>query len=149
MSEADAAAALRLDRAVAHPARETVLPGPTGESNKLTFTPREPVLCLGPSSAAALQQAEAIRALGGHAIEAEGLDPQALARLTGFSGAIWWGNVDGARVRAKALASRKGPILPLIGTLPDAGHALLERHVCIDTTASGGNAQLLAEVSGG
>ena len=30
----------------------------------------------------------------------------------------------------------------------DAGHALLERHVCIDTTASGGNAQLLAEVSG-
>ncbi|EKD61282.1 MAG: Delta-1-pyrroline-5-carboxylate dehydrogenase, partial [uncultured bacterium] len=36
---------------------------------------------------------------------------------------------------------------PLIGGMPDAGHALLERHVCIDTTASGGNAQLLAEVS--
>jgi len=27
---------------------------------------------------------------------------------------------------------------------PDAGHAYLERHLCIDTTASGGNAQLLA-----
>jgi RHH-type proline utilization regulon transcriptional repressor/proline dehydrogenase/delta 1-pyrroline-5-carboxylate dehydrogenase len=25
-------------------------------------------------------------------------------------------------------------------------HVRLERHVCIDTTASGGNAQLLAEV---
>ena len=47
-----------------------------------------------------------------------------------------------------ALAARRGPILPLIGGMPDAGHALLERHVCIDTTASGGNAQLLAEVSG-
>ena len=56
--------------------------------------------------------------------------------------------VDGARARARALAARKGPILPLIGTLPDRGHAMLERHVCIDTTASGGNAQLLAEVSG-
>ena len=47
-----------------------------------------------------------------------------------------------------ALAQRAGPILPLIGGAPDAGHARLERHVCIDTTASGGNAQLLAEVSG-
>ena len=46
--------------------------------------------------------------------------------------------------RARALAARKGPILPLIGTKPDAGHALLERHVCIDTTASGGNARLTA-----
>jgi RHH-type proline utilization regulon transcriptional repressor/proline dehydrogenase/delta 1-pyrroline-5-carboxylate dehydrogenase len=95
-----------------------------------------------------LAQAEAIRALGGHAIEAPGLDPTALSRLSGFSGAIWWGDIDGARARARALAARKGPILPLIGTLPDRGHAMLERHVCIDTTASGGNAQLLAEVSG-
>jgi RHH-type transcriptional regulator, proline utilization regulon repressor / proline dehydrogenase / delta 1-pyrroline-5-carboxylate dehydrogenase len=30
---------------------------------------------------------------------------------------------------------------------PDAAHAFLERHLCIDTTASGGNAQLLAEVA--
>mgnify|MGYP006192848185 FL=1 len=125
-----------------------MLPGPTGESNRLTFVPRAPLLCLGPSPATALAQAEAIRALGGHAIEAPGLDPAALSRLSGFSGAIWWGDNDGARARARALAARKGPILPLIGTLPDRGHAMLERHVCIDTTASGGNAQLLAEVSG-
>ena len=146
--EAEVAASLRLDRATAHPARALVLPGPTGESNRLTFVPRAPVLCLGPSAAAALEQAEAIRALGGHAIEAAGLDPAALSRLDGFSGAIWWGDMDGARIRARALAARKGPILPLIGTVPDAAHAMLERHVCIDTTASGGNAQLLAEVAG-
>ncbi len=146
--EAEVAASLRLDRATAHPARALVLPGPTGESNRLTFVPRAPVLCLGPSAAAALEQAEAIRALGGHAIEAAGLDPAALSRLDGFSGAIWWGDMVGARIRARALAARKGPILPLIGTVPDAADAMLERHVCIDTTASGGNAQLLAEVAG-
>lgn len=146
--EAEVAASLRLDRATAHPERALVLPGPTGESNRLTLVPRAPVLCLGPSAAAALHQAEAVRALGGHAVEAPGLVPLALARLEGFSAAIWWGDEAGAQARAKALAGRKGPILPLIGTLPDVGHVLLERHVCIDTTASGGNAQLLAEVSG-
>ena len=88
-----------------------------------------------------------MRALGGLAVEAPGLDPAALARLSGFAGAILWG-ADG-RAYAQALAGRHGPILPLIGGLPDAAHVALERHVCIDTTASGGNAQLLAKVSEG
>ena len=147
MPEAEVTAQLRLDRKLAHPVQAVVLPGPTGESNRLTASPRAPLLCLGPGAATALAQAEAVRALGGHAVEASGLAPLALARLDGFSGALWWGDVDGGRERAKALAARKGPILPLIGGMPDAGHVLLERHVCIDTTASGGNAQLLAEVS--
>ena len=146
-TEAEIAAQLRSDRALAHSAAARVLPGPTGESNRLTTVPRTPVLCLGPSAATALAQAEAIRALGGHAVEAPGLPVAALTSLQGFSGAVWWGDAAGARSRATALAARKGPILPLIGGMPDAGHALLERHVCIDTTASGGNAQLLAEVS--
>jgi RHH-type transcriptional regulator, proline utilization regulon repressor / proline dehydrogenase / delta 1-pyrroline-5-carboxylate dehydrogenase len=123
------------------------LPGPTGESNRLTFTPRAPVLCLGPGQATALAQADAIRKLGGRAVEAPSLAAASLIRLDGFSGAIWWGDADQGRHYAMALAGRKGPILPLIGGMPDAAHALLERHVCIDTTASGGNAQLLAEVS--
>ena len=147
-TEAEVTAQVRLDRRTAHPAHARVLPGPTGESNRLTAVPRPPVLCLGPSAATALAQAEAIRALGGHAVEAPGLAPLALTRLDGFSGAVWWGDKVGGRVRAQALAARPGPILPLIGGMPDAAHALLERHVCIDTTASGGNAQLLAEVSG-
>ncbi len=122
------------------------MPGPTGESNRLTLTPRAPVLCLGPGRAAALQQAEAVRKLGGHAVEAPGLDPQALTKLQGFSGAVWWGETEAGRPFAQALAQREGPILPLIAA-PDAGHAYLERHLCIDTTASGGNAQLLAAVA--
>ena len=147
VTEADVVAALRLDRK-SGPVEARVLPGPTGESNRLTAVARAPVLCLGPTATAALQQAEAVRALGGHAVEAAGLPDEALTRLLGFSGAVWWGDLAGGRIRVQALARRAGPILPLIGGRPDAGHALIERHVCIDTTASGGNAQLLAEVSG-
>uniref|UniRef100_UPI00286B4CA0 bifunctional proline dehydrogenase/L-glutamate gamma-semialdehyde dehydrogenase PutA n=1 Tax=Tabrizicola sp. TaxID=2005166 RepID=UPI00286B4CA0 len=145
-AEADLARTLSAPRA--HLAdRSLNLPGPTGESNRLTLTARAPVLCLGPGAAATLQQAEAIRKLGGHATEAPGLPAEALTRLQGFSAALWWGDAAAARLYAQALAARTGPILPLIGDMPDAAHALLERHVCIDTTASGGNAQLLAEVS--
>jgi RHH-type proline utilization regulon transcriptional repressor/proline dehydrogenase/delta 1-pyrroline-5-carboxylate dehydrogenase len=122
------------------------MPGPTGESNRLTLTPRAPLLCLGPGRATALAQAEAVRKLGGHAVEAPGLPPEALAKLAGFSGAIWWGEAEAGRPYAQALARRKGPILPLIAA-PDVGHVHLERHLCIDTTASGGNAQLLAAVA--
>ena len=119
------------------------LPGPTGESNRLTLTPRAPLICLGPGRAAAADQAQMVRNLGGHAVEAPGLPAAALGTLQGFSGALWWGDAATARALVQALASRVGPILPLIGA-PDAGHACLERHLCIDTTASGGNAQLLA-----
>ena len=122
------------------------MPGPTGESNRLSLTPRLPILCLGPGRAAALQQAETVRKLGGHAVEAPGLPAEALTTLQGFSGAIWWGEAEAGRAHAQALAQRKGPILPLIA-MPDAGHAHLERHLCTDTTASGGNAQLLAAVA--
>ena len=123
------------------------LPGPTGESNRLHLTPRAPLLCLGPGAEAALAQAESVRQLGGHAVEAPDVAPEALTRLSGFSGALWWGAADTARAYARALAARSGPILPLIGGLPDRAHVAHERHICIDTTASGGNARLLAAVA--
>ncbi|MEO6299864.1 MAG: bifunctional proline dehydrogenase/L-glutamate gamma-semialdehyde dehydrogenase PutA, partial [Paracoccaceae bacterium] len=130
-TEADVAAELRLDLPIAaHEAR--VLPGPTGESNRLTAVARAPLLCLGPSAATAMAQGQAVRTLGGHAVEAPGLAIEALPRLDGFSGAIWWGDEAGAQVRAQALAARKGPIVPLIGGMPDVGHVVMERHVCID-----------------
>jgi RHH-type transcriptional regulator, proline utilization regulon repressor / proline dehydrogenase / delta 1-pyrroline-5-carboxylate dehydrogenase len=144
-NEATIRAALSFAPPVSGPVATHDLPGPTGESNRLSDWARDPLLCLGPSPEAALAQAEAVRRLGGRAIEAPGLPADALQRLTGFSGALWWG--QGGRDHARALASRNGPILPLIGDMPDTAHAVLERHVCIDTTASGGNAQLLAEVS--
>jgi RHH-type proline utilization regulon transcriptional repressor/proline dehydrogenase/delta 1-pyrroline-5-carboxylate dehydrogenase len=60
---------------------------------------------------------------------------------------LHWGGAEQARPHAVALAQRQGPILSLITGQPDAAHLRLERHICIDTTASGGNAQLLAQAA--
>jgi RHH-type transcriptional regulator, proline utilization regulon repressor / proline dehydrogenase / delta 1-pyrroline-5-carboxylate dehydrogenase len=124
------------------------LPGPTGESNRLRLSPRAPALCLGPGAEAEATQVEAVRMLGGRTLAAGGTVPtEWLTRARGFSSVIWWGDADTARAIAKALAAREGPILPLITAMPDRAHVLTERHLCVDTTASGGNAQLLAAVS--
>ena len=121
-----------------------VLPGPTGESNRLGYYRRPALLCLGPGAEAARAQAEAVRALGGAAVEATGaVAPEVLTMLAGVSGAIWWGDVDTGRHYARALARRDGPILPLVTGRPDKGHVAHERHVCVDTTAAGGNTALL------
>lgn len=144
--ETEVVAALRAAPAAAGPV-SVDLPGPTGESNRLTTIARAAVICLGPTAAAATAQAAAIRGFGGVAVEAPSLEAGVLARLEGISGAVWWGGAEAGRDYAQALAGRSGAILPLIGGKPDAGHARLERNVCIDTTASGGNAQLLMEVA--
>lgn len=121
------------------------LPGPTGESNRLSSYPREPMLCMGPGAEAAKKQAEIVQSLGGQAILATGkLPASALATLRDVSGAIWWGDAAQARSYDQALAQRDGPILPLITGRPDAARVLGERHVCVDTTAAGGNAALLS-----
>ncbi|MEO0567239.1 MAG: bifunctional proline dehydrogenase/L-glutamate gamma-semialdehyde dehydrogenase PutA [Pseudomonadota bacterium] len=137
----------RLDEAKAKmglPSQTLTLPGPTGESNRLTTSPRSPVLCLGPGEDLAAEQAKVIARLGGKSVCAAGsISPNALQSLKGFSGVIWWGDADQARAYALALSEREGPILPLITGMPDAGHVLHERHVCVDTTAAGGNAALL------
>jgi RHH-type proline utilization regulon transcriptional repressor/proline dehydrogenase/delta 1-pyrroline-5-carboxylate dehydrogenase len=128
------------------PLRQIDLPGPTGESNRLTLVPRAPFLCLGPGAEAAKAQLAAVEALGGQAVPVGGdLAPTALTSLQGFAGALWWGDAETARAYTRALADRKGAILPLVTAMPDLGHVAQERHICIDTTASGGNAALLAE----
>ncbi|MGV6805677.1 MAG: bifunctional proline dehydrogenase/L-glutamate gamma-semialdehyde dehydrogenase PutA [Ruegeria sp.] len=120
------------------------MPGPTGESNRLTEYVRAPLLCLGPGAEAAKTQAAAVQALGGSAIPAQGaLDLHRLENLPGISGVIWWGDETTARQIELHLARRSGPILPLIPGMPDASRVLAERHVCVDTTAAGGNAALL------
>ena len=82
--------------------------------------------------------------MGGVAVAAHGkIAPEDLTALEGISAAVWWGDEDTARAYRAALAKRDGPIVSLVTGTPDKGHARAERHVCIDTTASGGNAQLL------
>jgi RHH-type proline utilization regulon transcriptional repressor/proline dehydrogenase/delta 1-pyrroline-5-carboxylate dehydrogenase len=121
-----------------------LLPGPTGESNRLTLRPRAPLLCLGPGAQAQARQARAVQEFGGRAICPEGaVVPDLLREVDGISGVIWWGDAETARAMERALAARRGPILPLIPGLPDKARVLGEHHVCVDTTAAGGNAALL------
>ncbi|MCA8908067.1 MAG: bifunctional proline dehydrogenase/L-glutamate gamma-semialdehyde dehydrogenase PutA, partial [Rhodospirillaceae bacterium] len=138
----------------------TDLPGPTGETNRLSTYPRGVVLCLGPGAEAAAQQAAFAKAQGctpvmvapgvvdGDIAGVNGrLDPTALADLTGFDAVLFWGTIAERRAARRALAQRPGPIVPLIQEAEPTSALRLERHLCVDTTASGGNASLLAESS--
>ena len=125
---------------------KSILPGPTGELNQISRHARAPFLCMGPGADAAKTQAEAVKALGGRAIIVMGdLTPSDLINLNGISGVIFWGRTTQKRDIAQALAARTGAILPLLTGLPNAGYVLEEQHLCVDTTAAGGNAALLAE----
>ena len=154
----EAMVAARLS-ALPRPARAALdlrtLPGPTGESNRLARVPRGVVLCLGPDASAVESQMAAARAAGcpaltvasvaGMDVDVPGrLDPDALARLAGFDAVALFGEAEDLRPYRAALASRPGPILPLLSESDLADRLMLERHVCIDTTAAGGNASLLA-----
>ncbi|MYA89686.1 MAG: bifunctional proline dehydrogenase/L-glutamate gamma-semialdehyde dehydrogenase PutA [Boseongicola sp. SB0662_bin_57] len=144
------------------------LPGPTGESNQLELRPKGTILCLGPGTGAILAQAVQALAAGNRVVAVSAAGLQALKRLSG-SGLpvrVLQGSVespaslgslqidavaaalmpDDARFELrKALAARDGPIVPLITELNDPMAFCNERSICIDTTASGGNAALLAE----
>ncbi|MEV8466798.1 bifunctional proline dehydrogenase/L-glutamate gamma-semialdehyde dehydrogenase PutA [Fluviibacterium sp. DFM31] len=133
------------------------LPGPTGESNRLTELGRGVVLCLGPGLVAAKSQASTAReqgcqpvivapgATGPGAVDGV-LVPEALRRLTGFDAVTAWAAPQDLRPLRQALAARDGKIVPLLCEADLAARCRMERHVCIDTTAAGGNAALLAAV---
>ncbi|WP_373635224.1 bifunctional proline dehydrogenase/L-glutamate gamma-semialdehyde dehydrogenase PutA [Yoonia sp. SS1-5] len=130
------------------PSAPTQMPGPTGESNQHSTRPRGPVLCLGPGKAAAAQQVALVDALGGYGVSSAGSIPPETLESLPIAAAIWWGDAATGRKIEMALAKRDGPITALITDTPDLAHVMHERHVCIDTTAAGGNASLLAEVAG-
>ena len=110
--------------------------------------PRAAVLCLGPGKDTAAHQSALVRALGGAAIEATGhTTPDLVRTAKGIGGVIWWGDAETARAYEIALSERAGPILPLITGAPDIARVMGERHVCVDTTAAGGNAALLGAMA--
>ncbi|MEO0399530.1 MAG: bifunctional proline dehydrogenase/L-glutamate gamma-semialdehyde dehydrogenase PutA [Pseudomonadota bacterium] len=131
------------------------MPGPTGESNRLSFFPRGLILCLGPSSVDAEMQAHQAEAQGCIAVRiapgAKGpnaidgvLAPESLTRLKGVDGVAYFGEAAFSRAIRSALADRDGPLTPLMTETDISARCVLERHVCIDTTAAGGNAALMA-----
>ncbi|MGE4612108.1 MAG: bifunctional proline dehydrogenase/L-glutamate gamma-semialdehyde dehydrogenase PutA [Paracoccaceae bacterium] len=139
-----------LDFPVSMPLTAESLPGPTGESNRLTVFARGKVLCLGPTLTAADAQKSVAEAAGCTALrivsggDVDGsASAEMLRTLAGFDAVVYWGDEATARDLRVALAGRDGPLLPLIMDATPSRFTL-ERHVCIDTTASGGNAELLA-----
>lgn len=141
----EAAIARQLARHLPRRIDERLMPGPTGELNRLTAHTRPPVLCLGPGPQAVAAQVAAVEALGGDAVGVTGpLPPEALTRLPPMAAALWWGDEAQGRALAAALAARAGEIIQLVTALPDLAHIAHERHLCVDTTAAGGNAALLA-----
>ena len=131
------------------------LPGPTGEENALGTHPRGPILCLGPGAERAAEQARQARACGCPALVvaagASGehalggtVEPEALTVLEGVAAVAWWGGEAEARALRRALAARPGALTPLLTAADLAPGCTLERHVCTDTTAAGGDAALIA-----
>ncbi len=127
----------------------TDLPGPTGESNRHEHKPRGPILCLGPGADAVRAQAAAVQAYGGIARTVTGpVAAEDLITSPDIAGAVWWGDQDHARAYDTALAQRTGALTALITTQISRADVMHATHVCIDTTAAGGNAALLAQMGG-
>ncbi|MCP4331018.1 MAG: bifunctional proline dehydrogenase/L-glutamate gamma-semialdehyde dehydrogenase PutA [Gammaproteobacteria bacterium] len=144
------------------------LPGPTGESNRLSLHPKGTVLCLGPSADIAIAQAaQALGAGCATLIVAPGVGElaqplidagapvaavngviaaESLTSLRDIAAIAAAGDSDWTRALRIALAQRPGAILPMETQLIAPERYVLERHLCIDTTAAGGNASLLAAV---
>jgi RHH-type proline utilization regulon transcriptional repressor/proline dehydrogenase/delta 1-pyrroline-5-carboxylate dehydrogenase len=141
------------------------LPGPTGEANTLSLAPRGKVLCLGPETETLLAQAVQALAAGNAVLAVAPAASAALQPLTGkglpvavIDGALEAGalerlpidlvaccaDAEALRPLRLALAARGGPIVPLVDEIIHPAAYAHERAVCVDTTAAGGNASLLA-----
>lgn len=151
---------------------EQLLPGPTGESNRLSLHGRGLVLCLGGgafSEHAVLVQSLAALVLG-NAVALAATDlakqwlsclyqaglnqdlaalvkldnlPTSLAQFPSLSLVAVEGDAASLLVIRQALAARVGVRVPCVTLQEGLDRFCCERVVTIDTTASGGNASLL------
>ncbi|MEM9341685.1 MAG: aldehyde dehydrogenase family protein, partial [Pseudomonadota bacterium] len=113
------------------------LPGPTGESNRYTVTPKRHVLCHGPDAAEDVAWAKSLGITAEiHTGDATDLADRAQLDLVIGSGP------DLAPLR-RALANRDGPIVQVRTRDTAAPLLFLETATCIDITAAGGNVDLL------
>lgn len=118
------------------------MPGPTGESNRLSTYPRGVILCLGPDRVSVDAQMQEAAQQGCQPVN--GLGAPDLAILQGFDAAVFWGPTQAVKIMRQQLAERDGPLIPLIVEKSTPSRYHIERHICVDTTASGGNTSLLS-----
>jgi RHH-type proline utilization regulon transcriptional repressor/proline dehydrogenase/delta 1-pyrroline-5-carboxylate dehydrogenase len=143
------------------------LPGPTGERNVLSFTPRGAILCAASDVKGVLNQLAAVLVTGNRALvladASANPGEQVLASLPAevkervrFVGEAELDGLDvqmamvdsGMKGNLQAkLAARTGAIVGIVDTRPDRPVALwrlvAERALCVNTTAAGGNASLM------
>ncbi len=141
------------------------MPGPTGEDNLYKVLARGKVICTGPSPDEAISQAiQALYAGNGVVLVCVNADSIAngwkdaglpvhtvdgiltaseLTHLHGFDVLASNADHDSLRSYHQSLARREGAIIPLISETDTPERYYIERHLCINTTASGGNASLM------
>ncbi|WP_439102724.1 bifunctional proline dehydrogenase/L-glutamate gamma-semialdehyde dehydrogenase PutA [Congregibacter sp.] len=139
----------------AQPLEVRDMPGPTGEANRLALWPRGLVLCLGPTAQEAAMQAGTARRMGCPALmvapgvdSTQGIDGKlardTLKTLSNIAVVALWSDETDLREARQALANRDGALTPLVTGDDLDSYCVHERHTCVDTTAAGGNASLLA-----
>jgi len=146
------------------------LEGPTGESNQLSVHGRGVFICAGShalqfaslalltgNAVLVLDASEEAHVFSKTAIKcgvekdlvtvlSDPLNIETLNFIEGLSGIAVNASSETLSVIRQALAHRFGAILPLLTDPEDWRDFSIERALCIDTTASGGNASLLASV---
>ncbi len=147
------------------------LPGPTGETNTLSYHPRGILVCFGGSEPQDLaRQIDCSRRAGnvtafidagGGSMSAETLRQKAVRTSDGefvpvpvskdAALRLLRDDIDGAVADGtersevgEILARRDGPILPILSAYDDASLFCHEQTLTVNTTAAGGNASLLA-----
>jgi len=140
---------------------EIALPGPTGETNTLSFAPRGRVACLAGNEADLRAQIEVALRAGNMVVLSRSPMVERIARPIGAlceivddalaakpDAVLIEAEGESAREARRRLAETRGPIVPVVVADArghyDASRLLLERTLTINTTASGGNASLLS-----
>ena len=148
---------------IAKYATKVSLPGPTGESNSIRYKPKGTALCLGPTAIDALKQTLLALVLGNGVVslikEDEynslitlGFGKESIFRLVNgpslklmksesYKVILFFGNLMSVE---KLIVNQRSAITPVMSSLYETWQLVNERVITEDTTASGGNANLLA-----
>ena len=139
------------------------LPGPTGESNNISYKPKGTALCLGPTPVDILKQTLLSLVLGNSVITlitddeystlmALGFQKDNIVRLTNgpslnllrngsYKVILYFGNLMSIE---RLIMGHRSEIIPIMSSLFETWQLMKESVITIDTTASGGNANLMA-----